>query len=230
MSFETALRLTEILMALAFLQASSEHLAGPPRDRMLFSIRIILSVLLLMGVMVPWVLAALCLLALIILHRFQGPYNGGSDKMGLLVLTCLTLAHFVPDPVWKERMLGYLAVQLVLCYFISGEIKIINSEWRRGRALQDVFRFSAYPVSEGLRDFANWPRLLWGMSWAVMLFEVLFPIALLAQSWLILALCIAALFHLANAIFFGLNRFFWIWISAYPSLLWFQDRIFNGAI
>lgn len=32
---------------------------------------------------------------------------------------------------------------------------------------------------------------------------------------------------LCNACLFGLNRFFWIWIMAYPSMFWFQQRIFS---
>ena len=63
------------------------------------------------------------------------------------------------------------------------------------------------------------------MSWAVILFELLLPISLFDQRLLIAALAIAALFHLANACLFGLNRFFWIWLAAYPSLLWFQAFI-----
>jgi hypothetical protein len=117
----------------------------------------------------------------------------------------------------------------VLSYFISGQVKIANPDWRSGRALQDVFAFSAYPVSEDLRRLADRPRLLWAASWAVMLFEVLFPLAMLHQAVLIVALCIAALFHVANACLFGLNRFVWVWVSAYPSILWLQER-FLGAL
>jgi hypothetical protein len=58
-------------------------------------------------------------------------------------------------------------------------------------------------------------------------FEVLFPLALLHPLALYAGLVIAATFHLANAFLFGLNRFFWIWICAYPSLIWFQGRVFG---
>lgn len=64
------------------------------------------------------------------------------------------------------------------------------------------------------------------MSWAVMLFELVFPLALVSQPTLIAALTIAALFHLANACLFGLNRFFWTWIAVYPILFWLQARLF----
>jgi hypothetical protein len=40
-------------------------------------------------------------------------------------------------------------------------------------------------------------------------------------------LALAAAFHLANACLFGLNRFFWVWLAAYPSLIWLQHRIFG---
>ena len=146
--------------------------------------------------------------------------------MGLLILFCLTLAQLLPGRTLSEAAFGYLALQLILSYFVSGYVKILNPEWRSGQALRDVFLFSAYPVSEGMRDWAERPRLLWVMSWAVILFEILFPIAFFLGDALILALIVAALFHLANAVLFGLNRFFWIWMAAYPSLLWLQDRAF----
>jgi hypothetical protein len=60
-----------------------------------------------------------------------------------------------------------------------------------------------------------------------MLSESLFPLTLLTHAALIIGLSIAAAFHLANASLFGLNRFFWIWLASYPSLLWFQERIFG---
>ena len=121
--------------------------------------------------------------------------------------------------------LGYLAIQLLLSYFISGWVKLINPQWRSGQALVDVFRFSSYPVSESLRIWATSPRILFVMSWLVIGFELLFPISMMSVVSLTIALVIAACFHLANACLFGLNRFFWVWIAAYPAILWFQQRL-----
>lgn len=228
MSFELAIRLTEILMGFAFVQQSIEHLTVFTNERRLFLARLILSLLLIIGFQTAWILLLLVLLALAILHRFQGPYNGGADRMSLLILCCLCLVHFSPSLRWQEMAFGYLSLQLILSYFISGWVKVINLEWRNGRALRDVFQFSAYPVSESLRRWSNSPRLLLSMSWGVILFELLFPFSLISSTSLTIALIITASFHFSNACLFGLNRFFWIWITAYPSILWFQQRIFES--
>lgn len=225
MGFDEAVRFTEILLALALFQQSVEHMCSSKDERYLFIPRIFLSALLMFGFWTQWVCLALVVLSLFILKRFQGPYNGGSDRMSLLVLCCLTLVYFMPSVQLREYAFGYLALQLVLSYFISGWVKIVNPAWRNGRALGDVFCFSAYPAGENLRALADWPRLLFVMSWAVMVFELLFPLALLTQATLIAGLVIAAVFHFANACLFGLNRFFWIWLAAYPSILWLQERL-----
>lgn len=224
MSFDTALRASEILLALAFLQSSAEHLFGLGRGRVLFALRFGLAGVLLLGVTPGWTLLALTLHSFAVLHRFDGPYNGGSDRMSLLVLYCLTLAHWLPDGL-AELALGYLAAQVTLSYFISGRVKIVNPDWRSGQALADVFAFSAYPVSSGLRRLAERRRLLWAASWAVILLEILFPLALLWTPALLTALALTFSFHLANAALFGLNRFVWAWLAAYPSLLWLHGKI-----
>ncbi|MFW2542718.1 HTTM domain-containing protein [Primorskyibacter sp. 2E107] len=224
MSFDTALRLTECLMALAIIQQSLEHRATERRGTWMFLLRIALCLWLLMGLMPGAALACLFATSLALLHRFQGPYNGGSDKMTLLILTCLTAARLAPER-YAELAFAYLGAQLMLSYFVSGWIKVINPEWRSGRALADVFRFSAYPVSEGLRALAHRPRMLWLGGWAVMLLELAFPLALLHPLALMAALTLTAAFHFANACLFGLNRFFWIWLGAYPSILWLQSRL-----
>jgi len=226
MTFESAARLTEILLALAFIQQSLEHLRGPRNEQALFGVRIVLCALVVLGLAQPWPLLGLAALSLVILFRFQGPYNGGSDRMGLLALWCLALAHLAPTPQWREIAFGYLGLQLVLSYFISGWVKVVNPDWRSGRALRDVFQFSAYPVSEALRGWAGRPRILLAMSWAVILFELAFPLTILSQPTLIAGLVVAATFHLANACLFGLNRFFWTWLATYPAILWLQARLF----
>ncbi len=226
MSLELALRWTEILLGFAFVQQSLEHLKSHQNDRVLFGLRLIFSVILMVGLQSQWVLLALVVISMLMLQRFQGPYNGGSDRMGLLILFCLTLAHFMPTLQLKELAFGYLGIQLVLSYFMAGWVKVVNPEWRRGQALQDVFAFSAYPVSLSLRGWAQRPQILFYMSWAVMLFELVFPLTLLTQYSLYMGLGIAAAFHFSNACLFGLNRFFWVWIAAYPSIIWFQERFF----
>mgnify|MGYP002628218426 CR=1 FL=1 len=225
MSLEDAFRATEILLALAFLQQSLEHLCGATRDRWIFLLRTGLCLMLVSGINSALALAGLVGLSALIVWRFQGSYNGGSDRMGLLILWCLSLAQAMPTVLWQERVLGYLAGQLILSYFISGKVKLTNPAWRNGQALSDVFAFSAYPVSKDLRRLSDLPRVLWVASWSVILFELAFPLALLGQKLLIVALILAAIFHLANAFLFGLNRFFWTWIAAYPSILWLQARV-----
>lgn len=229
MNLDTAMRLTEIVMGFAFVQQSIEHSFSFAKERLIFIPRIVLAVLLIVGIQSAWVVVLLLLLSMIVLSHFQGPYNGGADRMSLLVLCCLCMAHFAPTVYWREVAFGYLAVQLVLSYFISGWVKVVNPDWRNGRALCDVFQFSVYPVSESLRQWSSSPRLLFVMSWAVILFELVFPVSIISMVSLGVALSIAAVFHFANACLFGLNRFFWIWISAYPAIVWFQQRIFGLA-
>ena len=223
MSLDLAIRLTEILLALAFIQQSIEHLSASKNEQLLFLARIILSVLLLTGIQTQWVCILLFINAIFILKQFHGPYNGGSDRMGLLILSSLCIVDFIPNYAF-----GYLALQVILSYFIAGCVKLINPQWRNGEALQDLFRFSAYPASESLRVWADRPQILCLMSRAVIIFELLFPLTLFSQATLIIGLTLALSFHIANTYFFGLNRFFWIWLAAYPSLLWFQGYLINN--
>jgi hypothetical protein len=226
MTLEAAVRLTELLLALAFVQQSLEHLRRFRDERALFLVRIGLCALVILGAGSPLPLLALALHSLLVLRRFQGPYNGGSDRMGLLALWCLALFHLLPAGQPRELAFGYLGTQLTLSYFISGWVKLVNPDWRSGRALGQVFAFSAYPVSESLRGWAARPRTMRALSWAVILFELGFPLTLVSTPSLTVGLIIAAAFHLANACLFGLNRFFWTWLAVYPAIVWLQGRLF----
>ncbi len=230
MTLELAVRIAETILAFAIIQQSLEFIRGQNPEKILAWIRLILASFLLVGFMPVWVELGLLLITIFLIRRFQGPYNGGSDTMTLLVLLCLWLSHiasilFVDTKLWQEIALGYLAIQLMLSYFQAGWVKVINSEWRSGKALENVFALTAYPVSQSVRQWARFPSLMFYMSWAVILFELIFPLTVFSSTALYIALFIAALFHLANACLFGLNRFFWIWPAAYPVLIWFQARV-----
>lgn len=227
MTLDLAVRLAEIVLGFAIFQQSLEFIRGQAPEKILGLIRAGLAIVLMLGFQPLLVESALLVTAVALIWRFQGPYNGGSDTMTVLVLLCLWLSHLATTRFWQEIALGYLSIQLMLSYFQSGWVKIVNPEWRSGSALQKVFAVSAYPVSENVRLWAGRPQLMLFMSWAVIGFELVFPLVLFNQTLLIVALVIAALFHFANACFFGLNRFFWIWLAAFPVIIWFQSRLMS---
>lgn len=227
MTMELAIRLTEIVLGLALLQQSLEFLRATGVERTLALLRIPLSILLMLGIFPAVVCSLLVIISLLLIKRFRGPYNGGSDTMSVLVLLGLWFSYLAPSRMWQEIALGYVVLQLVLSYFQAGWVKLVNPEWRTGKALYEVFALTAYPVSESLRHLARKKQLLLLASWCVIIAELLFPVAFLHQTALIVALISAAFFHLANAILFGLNRFVLAWISSYPLVLWFQQRLFE---
>lgn len=224
MTIETARRVSEILLAIAFLQQALEHLFTLPRDRVWVALQLPLTVAMASAVAPMLVEGALLLVSVDLLRHFRGPYNGGSDRVRLLILSCLWLSHLAPNPTWAGIAVSYLAVQIVLSYTLAGYVKLANPEWRRGQALADVFAFSVYPVSDALRARAGARGALLALSWLTILFEVLFPLALKV------ALMAALGFHLANACLFGLNRFVWSWLAAYPCLLWFQQALVQDIV
>lgn len=228
MTFEAARRATELLLAVAVLQQAAEHLVGPRRDRRWFTAQAALAVLVLAGVAPVVVEGVLLLVSVATIRHFDGPYNGGSDRMRLLAIACLWASHLAPHHVWQRAALGYLAAQLTLSYAMSGWAKLSNPAWRSGEALRDVLAFSVYPVSEAWRVWSRTPRVLQTMSWLLLAFEVLFPLALLHPMTLRAALTTALAFHVANACVFGLNRFVWIWVAGYPCLLWFSQEALSG--
>lgn len=161
------------------------------------------------------------------MNRFQGPYNGGSDRMTLLIISCLNLIYFIPSLIWQKMAFLYLALQVTMSYFIAGWVKIINPDWRSGQALKDIFHFSAYPQSEEIRSLKEYPNFLFILSWFTILIEFLFPIAFFSKTIFYIFLGLVFSLHLGNTIFFGFNRFLWIWIAAYPSLIWLQELCYR---
>lgn len=143
----------------------------------------------------PVLIWVLLLTTILTSVRFGGTLNGGSDYMTVVVLSSL----LVP---WGQT---YLAVQLTLSYFVAGLFKLKHPDWRDGTALT---RLTGMPAQ------LAWPTLLW---------QCTFPLVWLNHSLCLVYLAIGVVFHLANAKVLGLNRFFWIWMAAYPSLLGIQS-------
>ena len=162
----------------------------------------------------PAFVALGCALAIAI--RFRGSYNGGSDAMLVVVLLGLGIAR----AGWPRVGLAYIAAQLVLSYVLAGFAKLRDPRWRDGSAFEVLAALPAYAVPPAIARLLARPAIGRAAAYATLAFECGFPLALLDPRVATVMLAIGAGFHLANAIAFGLNRFLWTWLAAYPAL-WF---------
>lgn len=168
-----------------------------------------------------WGFWLLFLSQLLIQLRVRGPFNGGSDYLTTLSLLCLAIWRSFPtDSLLSQAGLLYLGLQLVSSYWIAGIAKVRHSEWRSGKALGLFLQLPKYQVPRRWHEqaFDNSSFLRWS-TWAVLIFELSFPVVLLQPALCWLFLPIGAAFHWMNVRIFGLNRFFWIWLSCYPALI-----------
>jgi hypothetical protein len=158
-------------------------------------------------------------LQFLLAFKHRGAYNGGSDFMtaqGLLVV--FAVAASGRHPLVSRWVLGYVGMQSILSYFLSGVHKILQTEWRHGRALAVLIRAHA----EGAN--AHWLRLLEHPGVArlaaagVLCFELSFPVVLAGPRLAWIYFTLGLFFHFCVFRIFGLNRFFWAWLASYPSI------------
>jgi hypothetical protein len=187
----------------------------------------VLSVVLMAGHAELGVSLTLFVLAILLLLRWRGAFNGGSDFMTLVGLTGLLLAHglgTLTDPTQAWRIaLWYVTLQSLGSYFVSGWIKFMRPEWRSGQALT-VFLDQAVhgPLPE--KSLFRSPMVARMCSWSFILWEGLFPLALWSFHVAAVFCTVAAVFHFLVHWFFGLNRFFWAWLSTFPAILYCASR------
>jgi hypothetical protein len=157
---------------------------------------------------------------LLIAARWRGAFNGGSDYMTLQVLLVLAILQF-----FRERHgvlaagLSYLAIQAATSYFIGGFVKLKSASWRAGQALPAFMLSSVYGRNSLLQGHRAAGLLA---SWLLIVFECTFPLALFDVKLCALYLVTAMVFHAANFAIFGLNRFIWAWLAAYPAIVYFS--------
>lgn len=192
-------------------------------------LRVVLSLLLTLGLL--WTAPLLLVTQLLVCARFRGTFNGGSDYMSVVVLLGLSGATlFSASMALAKASLAYVCVQLVFSYFIAGVVKCVRPEWRSGDALTTLLASKRYGVSWLATSLVEPAELTKLASLAVLSFECTFPVALLSPRLALIWLGAGALFHAANALIFGLNRFFFAWIAAYPSLIFFSAELWRTHV
>lgn len=162
--------------------------------------------------------------------RWRGAFNGGSDFMTLVVLTGLLIAQvaavFVNPVLAWQAGLWYITIQSVTSYFMSGCVKTLRPEWRSGAAMTIFLNAAIYgPLSP--HHWLRKPWLAWLGSWAFIVWEACFPLALLHPVLAIGFCSVAAVFHFLVFWFFGLNRFFWAWMASFPAIIWCSGQLFD---
>jgi len=177
--------------------------------RIILSLQIILS-LCLYFFSSPWIVLGLLLTHLLICIRFRGTFNGGSDMMTMVVLTGLL--------VGGKAGLIYISIHTLYSYFKAGLVKVKQADWRQGRALPAFFQRSLFKDVQNLAGKIPYPKTL---GYFVIIFELSILLILLKPELTVLYFTAALLFHFINYLTFGLNRFFWIWLAAWPAVFYF---------
>lgn len=165
----------------------------------------------------PW--WALCLLGTVESVRAQGLEQGGSDPMTLWMRAAIAVQLSLPSKASVDQsLLAYALAGLVLASYLSaGWAKARVPLWWTGEALSAYLQKPAYRQSEWICT-----RLAKGSCAAlglmVVAFELSAPLTLLVPGYLPYWAMLGLFFHLANTLLFGLHRFLWVWVGAYPLL------------
>lgn len=170
----------------------------------------------------PAVGLGLLLSQVILQIRWRGAFNGGADFMTLVLLVGIAigsgLTPLIGESLAWQAGLWAISIQTLSSYFLSGTVKLRYAGWRNGRALPALLDGGIYGPVAGNSLLRRRPVAVLA-SWAFILWEAAFPLAMLDPRLTSLWCAIGVMFHFLVFWYFGLNRFFWAWLAAYPALI-----------
>ncbi len=176
-----------------------------------------------MGPFVALLLFVVSTSTLLISMRWRGSFNGGSDSMTFHVSLALFFAAvFAKSQTVALGSLGYIAFHLTLSFFVSGVAKLASPAWRSGHALRQLVTTSNYGPPAIFARLLSQPALSFLLGWLIIVFECAFPFAFFMEGSVMMIIVTALFFHILNYCLFGLNRFFFAWLAAYPVLFFFN--------
>lgn len=161
-----------------------------------------------------WVLSAL-------LNWYKSIGGDGAEQMSFITLTAAALTGLVGLTEGNVVvLLTFVAAQSALAYLTAGVAKLASPTWRSGSAISGIVSATSYGSPLWHRIVTSVPSAGLVLCWSTMLWEALFPIALLghAPSMLVI-LILGVCFHAGCAIVMGLNDFFWAFVGTYPAII-----------
>lgn len=208
-----------------FLRGLGDFFYHDGRFKVLFVLRLLLGLgLIACGIFTylsPALLGVALLSSLVVLFR-AGPGQDGSFQLRILILFVLLTCSISPWDSLPFRIgLYFLSAQLVLSYALAGVAKFRGPAWRDGSALTGILGTVYHGNRSVYRLFAGRIQLAKAASWMVIGFEVLFPLVLIGNGWVVLGfLVVTFLFHLSTSFLMGLNGFFLSFVAGYPALVY----------
>lgn len=153
--------------------------------------------------------------------RFRGSVNGGSDSMTIMILIGMIIAFMFKKESFAGFGMIFISINLLLSYLKAGIAKARAPEWRDGSALPLFLEQSFFSDIRAYgKSISAKPDVAKYICWFIFTIEIGLVASPLVPSVLPLVLTIVVLFHFAIYYVFGLNRFFWVWIAAWPSIFY----------
>lgn len=151
----------------------------------------------------------------------------GAYDMSLVVNGGLAVAFvFAGYPIAQTAAVSFIAIQGVFSYSLAGISKFKGEEWRSGEALEVTFSTRVWGDERVFAFFERFPWLKRPATFGIMTGEVLFALVLFVDPPLVLAFFgIAFAFHVANAVFMGINGFLYIFPATYPAIYYVSEQI-----
>ncbi|NNB96810.1 hypothetical protein HI113_23195 [Corallococcus exiguus] len=166
-------------------------------------------------------LAALtCLLTHGYLRSRRQIGGSGSEQLTFIFLITFFLVILAGGSDSARRVGDvFIAAQVLLAYFTAGVAKAISPIWRHGGALANIMSTEGYGTTAIARLLTNHPTLDRALCWAVIAWEISFPLVLIApDSPRIAFISSGVAFHLSCAFLLGLNRFVWSFCGCYSAI------------
>jgi hypothetical protein len=177
--------------------------------------------------------AALCALVIAFtgLRVLRGVGGDGAEQMASIVLIATALvAPAFPGDVRVALAVAFITAQAVLAYLTSGVAKLVSPVWRDGTGLRGILSTVDHGTPAIGRWLGRYPALSVAASWATIVFECTFVLALVLPAPLAGAVLGAGLaFHAACAALMGLNSFVWAFPATYPCV-WVANEFVRGAL
>jgi hypothetical protein len=162
-----------------------------------------------------WAFALMWFVFVNLMSRAWLASSGGQQLMANVLFWCAFLA--ARDERLKAIGFWAIRLQLLLAYAATGLHKLTGTHWLDGTAMGIAATDPAY----GPAWIASFPLVATTATWAVLLFQITFPIAVWFRATRLPWMAFGALFHLATAIWMDIPEMGLAFIVCYT--IWLDD-------